>query len=119
MAIGEMKIPITILQISHGKDKEGFATLVETPVACVRSYKEDKNTTEKWSNQAIFQQASSLFKIRHIPRLTITTDMKIDCFDGRYEILSVENVRGKNMYIEILGKKEVDFDGEDDNETPR
>ena len=118
MAIGDMKTPITLLQITYGKDREGFATVTETPVACIRSYKEDKNTTEKWSNHALFQQASSLFKIRRIPRLTITTDMKIDCFDGRYEIISVENVKGKDMYLEILGRKEVDLNGKNDNETP-
>ena len=116
MAIGDLRTPVIILKIEHGKDKEGFATVKEIPVACVRSYKEDKNTTEKWSNRAMFQQASSLFKIRHIPRLTITTDMKIDCYDGRYEILSVENVKGKNMYIEILARKEVSSDGKNDGE---
>lgn len=114
MAIGDLRTPIIILEIKHGKDKEGFASTTEEPVACVRSYKEDKNTTEKWSNRALFQQASSLFKIRYIPHLNITTDMKIECYDGMYEILSVENVKGKNMYIEILARKEVMPDGKND-----
>ncbi|MCI6360555.1 MAG: phage head closure protein [Eubacterium coprostanoligenes] len=107
MALGRMDTPITILTTSKVMDEQGFATTKTHPIACVRAYKEDKNTTEKWSNRAMFQDASSLFRIRYIPNKTITTNMQIECYDGTYDITSVENIRGKNMYIEILGKKVV------------
>jgi hypothetical protein len=119
MAIGNMDTPITIIEIRKVKDKDGFAKEQEIPVACVRSRKEDKNTSEKWSNRAMFQDASALFTIRYIPNLQITTDMKIECCTGRYDIKSIENVRGRNMYIQLLAKKEVAPNGKSNNETAR
>lgn len=117
MAISELNTPISIIQIGYTKDKDGFAVEVENIVASVRAYKEDKNTTEKWSNRALFQEASALFKVRYIQRVTITTDMKIDCGGTRYNITSVENVHGKNMYLEILARKEALSNGKNDGKV--
>ncbi len=118
MGLGSMNIPITILETKMVKDKDGFVSPADVPVASVRAYKEDKNTTEKWTNRAIFQQASALFRFRYIPRTVITTDMKIECADGKYNIMSVENIKGRNMYIEVLAKKEVVPNGAGNNEIP-
>ena len=42
-----------------------------------------------------------------IPDLTVTTAMVIVCGDSRFEITSVEDVKGRGMYIEVLAKEVV------------
>ena len=113
MSFGKLNTPIYIISLTHGKDADGFATTEEEVLACVRAYKENKNTTEKWTNRAVLKDASALFRFRFIPGVQITTDMVIDCFDGRYNITSVENVRDKNMYLEVIGRLEATDDGND------
>ncbi|MDY0410652.1 head-tail adaptor protein [Paracerasibacillus soli] len=51
------------------------------------------------------------FGFRNIPDLTIKPKMFIVCDDGRYEVVSVDNVKNRNMYIEVLTKKVVASDG--------
>jgi hypothetical protein len=41
----------------------------------------------------------------------VTTKMVIVDSDGRYEITSVEDVKGRGMYIEVLAKKVVASNG--------
>ena len=41
--------------------------------------------------------------------------MVIICGDKRYDILSVENVRQRNMYTQVTAGLEVTPDGEDDS----
>lgn len=112
MSFGKLNTPIYIVSLTHGKDADGFAQTSETVIACVRAYKENKNTTEKWTNSAVLKDASALFRFRFIPGVQITTDMVIDCFDGRYNITSVENIRGRNMYYEVTGRLEAENDGD-------
>lgn len=106
MALGRMNVQITFLEVENDKDQDGFAIKNTRPLLTVRAYKEDKNTTEKWSNRAVFKDISALFRIRRNPNLTVTTDMKIECSGKRYNIVSVENIRNRNMYIEILAREE-------------
>jgi len=40
-----------------------------------------------------------------MPQIEITTSHVIVCNDGRYNIISIENVKGKGMYLEILAEK--------------
>lgn len=96
---------IDIISTAPIKDSEGFVIKGDTILATIRAYKEDKHGNERWANMATFSNASSLFRFRKIPELDITTEMIITCFDGRYQILSVENVRGRGMYIEVLAEK--------------
>lgn len=107
MSFGKMNTPITIVSLTGEKDPDGFVTPTETVLACVRAYKEDRNTTEKWTNRTVLQDASALFRFRYLPGLPITTDMVIECYDGRYNITAAENVRGRNLYWEIVARKEV------------
>ena len=104
MSYGKMNAFIKILSAAHGKDAEGFAIPGDTVLANARAYFEPKNSTEKWRNNAVFAEANALFRFRAIPGLTITTDMFIICNGERYNILSAENVRGRGMYWEVLGK---------------
>ena len=83
----------------------------DTIVASVRAYKEDRHGNEKWANRATFSEATALFCFRKIPDIPVSTKMVIACSDGRYEITSVEDVKGKGMYIEVLAKKVVASSG--------
>lgn len=35
----------------------------------------------------------------------MTSEMVIVCDDGRYQILSVDDVRNRGMYVEVLAEK--------------
>lgn len=107
MSFGKMNTFIDIASLSQAKDAEGFAVTGDTILASVRAYKEDRRGNEKWANMAAFSEASALFRFRRIPGLTITAQMVIVCADGRYNILSVEDVRGRGMYLEVLAKKVI------------
>ena len=109
-----MKMPIKIISVKWDKDEDGFRTAEETTVACVHAKKEDKNVTERWRNRTVLQDAVCIFTLRRIPDIEITSDMFIDCNAVRYNILSVENVRQRNMYIQCICGKEVTPDGEDE-----
>lgn len=112
-----MTTPITIRKVTYTNDAEGFRIPHEKLIASVHAYFEPKNSTEKWTNRAVLQSASALFRFRYIPKKIIDTSMVIDCFGKRYNLISVENVRQKNMYYEVIGKLEVDSSGEDDSEN--
>ena len=115
MSYGKMTVPIILYRISYTKDKDGFTTAQEEPVASVRAYFEPKNTTEKWVNRAVLKEASALFRFRFLPNVRIDTSMVIDCLGERYNIVSVENVRQKNMYYEVIGRLE-DTHGKNESE---
>lgn len=93
---------IKIISTISKKDEDGFTVKEEQIVAEVRAYHETKHGNEKWANRATFSTASSLFRFRNIPNVEIKTDMIIVCNDKKYSITSVENIKNKNMYIEVL-----------------
>ena len=70
---------------------------------CIRD--RGRHGSEKWANRTTFTEATDLFIIRAIPGTKLSTDMTILCDDENFEITSIEDVKGKNMYIEILAKK--------------
>lgn len=102
-----MKTFIDIISTVPIKDAEGFVTDGESVLASVRAFKEDRHSNERWANLATFSDATALFRFRRIPNLEITTEMIITCVDGRYEIVSVEIVRSRAIYIEVLAKKVI------------
>ena len=105
MGLGKMKTFVDIISVKPVKDSEGFAEKGDVILASVRAYKEDRHGSEKWANRAAFSQASALFRFRKIPNLEITTDLVLVCSDGRYNIVSLEDVKGRGMYIEALAEK--------------
>lgn len=107
MSFGKMNTFIDITAVTKVKDAEGFTIDTETILASVRAYREGRHGTQKWANLAAFSEATDLFRFRIIPGVTVTTDHFIVCDDGRFEITSVEDVRGRGMYTEVLAKKVV------------
>ena len=105
MSFGKMNTFIDIVERATIKDAEGFRTEVDNIVASVRAYREGRHGNEKWANRAQFSEATDLFRFRRIPNVTVTTAMVVVNNEGRFEITSVENVKGRGMYIEVLAKE--------------
>jgi SPP1 family predicted phage head-tail adaptor len=111
MSIGKMNTFIDLVITKTTKDSEGFSTTKDTVIASVRAYKEDRYASEKWANMAVFSEANALFRFRRIPDVEISTAMVIACYDGRYEIVSVRDIKNRGMYIEVLARKVVASSG--------
>ena len=107
MSFGKMNTFIDIVESVTIKDAEGFKTEVDNIVASVRAYREGRHGNEKWANRASFSEATDLFRFRCIPGITITASMVIIHSDKRFEITSVEDVKGRGMYLEVLAKEVV------------
>lgn len=105
MSFGKMSTQIQITQKQVTLDSEGFQTESDVVVATVRTYREGRHGSEKWANRAAFSEATDLFRFRTIPGLTVTTDMRLLCDGSVFEITSVEDVKGRGMYIEALAKE--------------
>ena len=107
MSFGKMNGFADIVETRQIKDSEGFSTTQDEVLASVRVYREGRHGSQRWANLAVFSEATDLFRFRCIPGLTVTTDQFLICDDCRYDIVSVENIKGRGMYIEVLAKKEV------------
>ena len=107
MSFGKMNTFIDIVERINIKDAEGFRTEVDNIVASVRAYREGRHGNEKWANRASFTEATDLFRFRCIPGITITASMVIIHSDKRFEITSIEDVKGRRMYLEVLAKEVV------------
>ncbi len=105
MSYGRMNTLITIAREVVTKDAEGFASKVDQVLASSFAYREGRHGSQKWVNRAAFSEATDLFRFRVIPGLTVTTANVIQCGDDHFEITSVEDVKGRGMYIEVLAKK--------------
>lgn len=102
--LGSMNKKAKIVRLVSQKDSEGFVTEVEEIIAEIRCYKEGRHGSEHWANLANFSEATDLFRFRKIPGTKVTEEMFIVYEDERYDILSVENIRGRGMYLEILAR---------------
>ena len=107
MSFGKMKGYADIVATKRVKDSEGFSTTAEEILASVRVYQEGRHGSQRWANLAAFSEATDLFRFRTIPGVTVTTDHIIVCGGDRYEITSIEDVKGRGMYLEVLAKKVV------------
>ena len=105
MSYGKMNTFIDLVEKVTIKDPEGFRTEVDNIIASVKAYREGRHGNEKWANRATFSEATDLFRFRRIPGVTITTSMVVVNNEGRFEITSVEDVKGRGMYIEVLAKE--------------
>lgn len=107
MSFGKMNTFIDLVEKQKVLDDEGFSSITDVLVASVRAYREGRHGSEKWANRSTFTDATDLFRFRAIPDVKVTTAMVLICEDGRYEITSVEDVKGRGMYVEVLAKEVV------------
>lgn len=105
MGLGRMDHFIEIGIETNTTDTEGFVSRTFETLAKVRAYREGRHGSERWANFAAFSEATELYRIRKIPGLTITTEMIVIEGNERFEISSVEDVKGRGMYIELLCKE--------------
>lgn len=105
MSFGKMNTFIDIISTKPVKDDEGFVNTGDNILASLRAYKEDRHGNEKWANRAAFSEATALFRFRKMPSLEVTTSLVITCSGSRYRIHSIEDVKGRGMYVEVLAEK--------------
>lgn len=105
MSLGKMNVRIEIYKEESSKDAEGFVTKDEQLLTSMRAYKESRHGSEAWKNRASFSEASSLFRFRKPRGFKLTTDLVIGCKDERYNILSVEDIKERGMYVGVLAEK--------------
>ena len=105
MSFGRMSMRISIVQETITKDAEGFATKTNIILASIHAYREGRHGSQKWVNRAAFSEATDLFRFRMIPGQSVTTEHVILCDGKQYEITSVEDVKGRGMYLEVLAKR--------------
>ena len=105
MSFGRMNTLISITREVVMKDVEGFATKTDEVIASVFAYREGRHGSQKWVNRAAFSESTDLFQFRTIPGLNVSTAHVILCGEDRFEITSVEDVKGRGMYIEALARR--------------
>ena len=105
MSYGRMNTLISIAREVVAKDAEGFATKADQVLVSAFAYREGRHGSQKWVNRAAFSEATDLFRFRVIPGLNVNTAHVILYGDDRFEITSVEDVKGRGMYLEVLAKK--------------
>lgn len=104
MSFGKMNTFIDLVKKEVSVDAEGFKSEKEVTLASVRAYREGRHGSEKWANRAAFSDATDLFRFRVIPGVTVTADMRVLCGGQSFEITSVEDVKGRGMYLEVMAK---------------
>ena len=111
MSFGKMNTVASIGRAWTDTDEEGFSVTRVSPLEVVRVYREGRHGSVRWANLAAFSEATDLFRLRTIPDLTIVPGMYVLIGSERFEILSVEDVKGRGMYLELLAKKVVPVHG--------
>lgn len=105
MSYGKMNAIVDIVKPTITTDEDGFRSTTDEVLATVRAYREGRHGSERWANRAAFTDATDLFRFRVVPKLPVTTDMALVCGAERFEITSVEDVKGRGMYVELLARK--------------
>ena len=105
MGLGLMNKNAQLCILQNTIDSEGFSGRSVVVLENIRVLVEAKHGSERWANLAAFSAATDLFRFRKIPNIIVDTKHYI-MFNGfKYDILSVEDVKGRNMYVEVLAKK--------------
>ena len=102
MSFGKMNSFIDIISVEPVKDADGFVNHGDRVLASVRAYFEQKNSTEKWRNMSQSSEVNALFRLRVVPDLELNNRHVIACEGKCYNIFSVENVKSRGMYLEVL-----------------
>lgn len=105
MSFGKMNGLALIKRHYKEKDSDGFKNDTDLVLASIHCYREGRHGSKRWVNLVSFTDATDLFRFRAIPNLKITTDYVLEYEGEVFKILSVENVKGKGMYVEVLAKK--------------
>lgn len=105
MGLGRMDHFIQIVEKVNTTDTEGFISPTVRVLWEGRAFREGRHGSEKWANRAAFTEATDLYRLRTIPNLEITTKHYIYEGNKHFEITSIEDVKGRGLYTEILCKE--------------
>ena len=111
MSLGLMNKIAQLCEKKRNVDSEGFSGLSVAVLANIRVFVEGRHGSERWANLAAFSEATELFRFRKIPNIEVTTKQYIIYKGNEYNILSVEDVKGRGMYVEVLAKRVVSSNG--------
>ena len=111
MSFGKMNGFLTILRKEYTTDAEGFKKEIEDVVVQVRCYREGRHGSYRWANLAAFSEATDLFRFRRIPHFCFSTEYILVYNGERFKPLSVEDVKSRGMYVEVLAKRVVTSNG--------
>lgn len=103
MSVGLLREHITIHQPIIATDSAGFTTRELVEVARVQAYVEQRRATSAWVNRAAYTNATTLFRIRTIPGITLDERVVITWRGQVFEVDSMEDLRGR--YVEILARR--------------
>ncbi|WP_099333237.1 head-tail adaptor protein [Actinomyces minihominis] len=104
MSFGKMNTPITICEAEVVTDTSGFQETQYLPIATTRAFVEARHATSAWVNRAAFSKATHSFRLRMIPGLDVISGLVVEAGGKHYTVESVEDVRGRGRYLEILAK---------------
>lgn len=102
MKIGDLRHRITLQKYIETTDDEGFSTQQWQDIATVWASVENLYGREYWQAAAIQAENTVKFTIRY--RKDLSSDMRIKFQGQHYEIISIDNIKYKNEYIEIKAK---------------
>ncbi|MGB9813526.1 MAG: phage head closure protein [Thermovenabulum sp.] len=103
MNIGDMRHRITLQKKMNIVDADGFTTQQWQDVATVWAAVENLHGREYWEAAAVQAENTVKFTIRYRPDVDQT--MRI-LFKGKvYNILSVDNIKYRNEFIEIKARE--------------
>ena len=105
MSVGQMNEFCELVKEVTVEDSDGFTNTQEQIIARFRAYHEQRKATKMWSNLASFSTATDLFRFRVIPGVKVTEDMYLVADSTKYEIESVDDHKGKGLYLEILARR--------------
>lgn len=105
MSFGKMNGFADIVRRVHTRDKDGFDKVEEVILASVRVYQEGRHGSVKWANLATFSTATDLFRFRRIPGVEVKVGDFIVNDKGRFEVTSIEDVRSRGLYVEVMAKR--------------
>lgn len=111
MSFGSMNRRAEIRHKSTVRDEEGFPVDRDELIAKVRCYREGRHGSYRWANLAAFSDATDRFVWRQIPGIKFDISQYIVCEGDKFVITSVENIRGRGMYVEALARKVEAIDG--------
>lgn len=103
MKIGDLRHRITLQKYTETTDEEGFSIQEWQDIATVWASIENLYGREYWQAAAIQAENTIKFIIRY--RKDLPNDMRIKFQDQHYEIISINNIKYKNEYIEIKAKE--------------
>lgn len=105
VAIGDLRLPISIQRFEHNIDEYGFNQPIWTTIANTRAKVEfdDRLIRQVLRDDGVDTTTVTLFTIRYIPNLT--TKDRIIFKDEEYEIYAKQDLGARERFLLIWGRK--------------